>query len=169
MAARFTRLRALLPTRRPALVALTATVTAAGLYRVLGPQSEEERDAAAVMGDPSALYYGARHLRLEQTRPVGSESDRPSPTWTPPTRAEMLHSFKSAGKDEEREFDLLVVGGGATGSGIAVDAASRGLKVGLVERDDFSSGKLVHNPPSFSAETGKDYFYFFTRGTTSWA
>jgi glycerol-3-phosphate dehydrogenase len=48
------------------------------------------------------------------------------------------------------EFDLLVIGGGATGAGVAVDAASRGLRVALVERDDFSSGtsskstKLVH-------------------------
>ena len=47
-------------------------------------------------------------------------------------------------------YDLLVIGGGATGSGIALDAATRGLKVALVERDDFSSGtsskstKLVH-------------------------
>lgn len=48
------------------------------------------------------------------------------------------------------EYDLLVIGGGATGTGIALDAASRGLKVALVERDDFASGtsskstKLVH-------------------------
>lgn len=48
------------------------------------------------------------------------------------------------------EFDLLVVGGGITGAGIALDAASRGLSVALVERGDFASGtsskssKLVH-------------------------
>lgn len=48
------------------------------------------------------------------------------------------------------ELDLLVVGGGITGAGIALDAASRGLSVGLVERLDFASGtsskssKLVH-------------------------
>jgi glycerol-3-phosphate dehydrogenase len=48
------------------------------------------------------------------------------------------------------ELDLLVVGGGITGAGIALDAASRGMKVGLVERKDFASGtsskssKLVH-------------------------
>ncbi|MGH2753245.1 MAG: glycerol-3-phosphate dehydrogenase/oxidase [Actinomycetota bacterium] len=48
------------------------------------------------------------------------------------------------------ELDLLVVGGGITGAGIALDAASRGMKVGLVERDDFAAGtsskssKLVH-------------------------
>jgi glycerol-3-phosphate dehydrogenase len=47
-------------------------------------------------------------------------------------------------------LDLLVVGGGITGAGIALDAASRGMKVGLVERFDFASGtsskssKLVH-------------------------
>ncbi len=47
-------------------------------------------------------------------------------------------------------FDLLVIGGGATGCGIALDAAARGLQVALVEREDFGSGtssrstKLVH-------------------------
>ncbi len=47
-------------------------------------------------------------------------------------------------------LDLLVVGGGITGAGIALDAASRGLRTGLVERFDFASGtsskssKLVH-------------------------
>lgn len=47
-------------------------------------------------------------------------------------------------------LDLLVVGGGITGAGIALDAASRGIRTGLVERFDFASGtsskssKLVH-------------------------
>lgn len=47
-------------------------------------------------------------------------------------------------------FDVVVVGGGITGCGVALDAASRGLRTALVERDDFSSGtsskssKLVH-------------------------
>lgn len=44
------------------------------------------------------------------------------------------------GDEFPEEFDLLIVGGGATGAGVAVDAASRGLKVALVERDDFGSG-----------------------------
>lgn len=48
------------------------------------------------------------------------------------------------------DFDLLVIGGGITGCGVARDAAMRGLKVALVERDDFASGtsgrssRLVH-------------------------
>lgn len=47
-------------------------------------------------------------------------------------------------------FDLLVIGGGITGAGIALDAAARGLKTALVEKDDFASGtssrstKLIH-------------------------
>jgi glycerol-3-phosphate dehydrogenase len=47
-------------------------------------------------------------------------------------------------------FDLLVIGGGITGAGVALDAASRGLRTALVERDDFASGtsskssKMVH-------------------------
>jgi len=51
---------------------------------------------------------------------------------------------------ESQEFDLLVIGGGATGTGIALDAAARGLKTALVEKRDFASGtsskstKLIH-------------------------
>ena len=37
------------------------------------------------------------------------------------------------------EYDLVVIGGGATGTGISLDAVSRGLKVACVERDDFAS------------------------------
>src|SRR5215203_3101866 len=47
-------------------------------------------------------------------------------------------------------FDVLVVGGGITGAGVALDAATRGYSVALVERGDFAIGtssrssKLVH-------------------------
>ncbi|POS83113.1 FAD/NAD(P)-binding protein, partial [Erysiphe pulchra] len=53
-------------------------------------------------------------------------------------------------KQDENVYDILVIGAGATGAGIALDAVTRGLKVAVVERDDFSSGtsskstKLVH-------------------------
>ncbi len=48
------------------------------------------------------------------------------------------------------EFDILVIGGGVTGAGIALDAATRGLKVALVESQDYAAGtssrssKLIH-------------------------
>lgn len=47
-------------------------------------------------------------------------------------------------------FDVIVIGGGITGAGVALDAASRGLSVALVEKHDFSSGtssrssKVIH-------------------------
>ena len=50
----------------------------------------------------------------------------------------------------EEEFDVVVVGGGITGAGVALDAAARGYSVALLERADFASGtssrssKLVH-------------------------
>jgi glycerol-3-phosphate dehydrogenase len=62
-----------------------------------------------------------------------------------PNRQAILEGLKT-----QDIFDLLIVGGGATGCGIAVDAASRGLKVALVEKNDFAEGtsskstKLVH-------------------------
>jgi len=51
---------------------------------------------------------------------------------------------------EQYSFDVLVIGGGITGAGIALDAASRGLSVALIEKQDFSAGtssrstKLIH-------------------------
>lgn len=50
----------------------------------------------------------------------------------------------------QESWDLVVIGGGITGAGIALDAASRGLKTALVEKKDFASGtsskstKLIH-------------------------
>ncbi|KAL5730250.1 glycerol-3-phosphate dehydrogenase [Ranunculus cassubicifolius] len=57
---------------------------------------------------------------------------------------------KLEGCSVSNPLDVLVIGGGATGAGVALDAATRGLNVGLVERDDFASGtssrstKLLH-------------------------
>ncbi|HAM02619.1 MAG TPA: FAD-dependent oxidoreductase [Acidimicrobiaceae bacterium] len=63
------------------------------------------------------------------------------------------HGFRRAVALERlgaEAFDVLVVGGGITGAGVALDAASRGLSTALVERHDFASGtsskssKMVH-------------------------
>jgi glycerol-3-phosphate dehydrogenase len=62
----------------------------------------------------------------------------------PSTRASALQSLAAS------PFELLVVGGGITGAGVARDAALRGLRTALVERDDFGSGtssrssRLIH-------------------------
>jgi len=46
-------------------------------------------------------------------------------------RSEYMQTFKNS------EYDILVVGGGATGAGIALNAVSRGLKTALIEMQDF--------------------------------
>jgi len=60
-------------------------------------------------------------------------------------REEMLQAIK-----EKKLWDILIIGGGATGLGIAVDAASRGFRTLLIEQSDFAKGtssrstKLIH-------------------------
>jgi len=121
-----------------------------------------------------SAYYALKPdpLRLDSDIPVTKR--RPGPLWSPPSREQMLEHLRTSGifikrtqtggpepgpvirkeegehEDDNDVFDLLIVGAGATGAGVALDAASRGLKVACVERDDFSSGtsskstKLVH-------------------------
>ncbi len=60
--------------------------------------------------------------------------------------------------NEETLWDVVIIGGGATGLGSAIDAASRGLKVALFEQSDFSKGtssrstKLVHGGVRYLAQ-----------------
>ena len=67
------------------------------------------------------------------------------PVLSPTARHDALQEMASG-----PELDVLVIGGGVTGAGIAVDAATRGLRVGIVEAQDWASGtssrssKLVH-------------------------
>ena len=64
-----------------------------------------------------------------------------------------LYSFdrhSSLARMEDDHFDVLIIGGGITGAGVALEAATRGLKVALAEAADFASGtsskssKLIH-------------------------
>ncbi|HEY5343542.1 MAG TPA: glycerol-3-phosphate dehydrogenase/oxidase [Solirubrobacteraceae bacterium] len=62
----------------------------------------------------------------------------------------MIERAQAVAALSEDEFDVVVIGGGITGAGVALDAASRGYSVALLERADFASGtssrssKLVH-------------------------
>ena len=66
------------------------------------------------------------------------------------TRSTMLDELRAVAGGRAEPFDILVIGGGITGVGVALDAAARGLRTALVERDDFASGtsskssKMVH-------------------------
>lgn len=61
-----------------------------------------------------------------------------------PTREEQIATL------QKESYDVLIIGGGATGVGCALDSVTRGLKTALIEGDDFSSGtssrstKLIH-------------------------
>ncbi|GAB4398665.1 MAG: glycerol-3-phosphate dehydrogenase/oxidase [Rhodoferax sp.] len=79
--------------------------------------------------------------------------DRPAESPLPTDRAALRQSLRSADP-----FDVIVVGGGATGLGVALDAAVRGHKVALIESHDFAEGtssrstKLVHGGVRYLAQ-----------------
>ena len=62
----------------------------------------------------------------------------------------MNRDFNLGILQKNKEWDVAIIGGGATGLGIAVDAANRGFKTLLLERSDFAKGtssrstKLIH-------------------------
>ncbi|KAJ6440843.1 glycerol-3-phosphate dehydrogenase, mitochondrial precursor [Purpureocillium lavendulum] len=114
---------------------------------------------AALITTGGILFYSYRPRNI----PGSSSAAVPPPTYGPDgsftmpkfprvkSRLEQLADLKRSGEPEVgAEYDMLVIGGGATGAGVALDAATRGLRVAVVERDDFSSGtsskstKLVH-------------------------
>ena len=115
-------------------------------------------------GSGAALAVGTgAYLTLRQKTPLYAEKpEMPdiSTFKTLPTRREMLEKMKSG-----EEYDLVIVGGGATGTGCAVDAATRGLKVALIERDDYASGtssrstKLVHGGVRYLEKAFKELDY----------
>lgn len=64
--------------------------------------------------------------------------------WNLESRQEVLTSLG------EKEYDLVIIGGGITGAGILLDASARGLSAILIEKEDYASGtssrstKLIH-------------------------
>lgn len=114
--------------------------------------------AAVTTVGAGALYFSIRPrnipgLEAPAVPPPGYHEGKLVPPSFPKikSRLEQIEDLKrSSSGDDADVYDLLVIGGGATGSGIALDAATRGLKVAVVERDDFSAGtsskstKLVH-------------------------
>lgn len=120
--------------RRLALPAGVAAVGGGALLYTLRPRNIPGYDGPAV---PPPIYGADGTFKLPRFPRVKS-------------RDEQIAALKRSSLSKEEEYDVLVVGAGATGTGVALDAATRGLKVALVERDDFSSGtsskstKLVH-------------------------
>lgn len=77
---------------------------------------------------------------------------------TVPTPLQTLRSELMARLGQPSQYDLVIIGGGATGLGVALDAAARGFSVALVESHDFAKGtssratKLVHGGVRYLAQ-----------------
>ncbi|KAL0076011.1 FAD dependent oxidoreductase-domain-containing protein [Phycomyces blakesleeanus] len=114
----------------------------------------KNQESLATNGKSMLTSLMPRNIVLAEALDKNKDLDKVAGHWQAPSREEMLNRLKNVDSDGKTAtadiYDLLVVGGGATGTGVAVDAATRGLKVALVERDDFASGtssrstKLVH-------------------------
>lgn len=109
--------------------------------KYLWPTAGAFAGVAALLG-AYLVYDDRRALRRYN---VPHQTMIPPPVSPPRSRAEILRSLAS-----DKEYDILVVGGGASGAGVAWDAITRGYKVAMVEREDFGaatssrSTKLVH-------------------------
>ncbi|PVU96552.1 hypothetical protein BB561_001111 [Smittium simulii] len=118
---------------------LSSAVAVSGISYAL--YSKNDRNSPKV----SSLFLNK--VYADSTNIATSSIEASLRRWKAPTRSQVIKQLKDSSQDE---LDLLIIGGGATGSGCAVDAAMRGLKVALVERDDFAAGtsskstKLVH-------------------------
>ena len=122
--------------RRALLGVSAAAAAAAGIgsaYVALG--APEQPLADAPWADVSSAPV-SRRAHLEALRASGRKRSGGRGT--------------NADASSDEPFDILIIGGGATGAGAALDAATRGLRVALVEGEDFASGtssrstKLVH-------------------------
>lgn len=83
----------------------------------------------------STSAYAKRDPGLNFTSVLSDPKEKEGPTKNIPSRAEQLRRLQ----DKEVVYDVLIIGGGATGAGCALDAATRGLNVACIERGDFAS------------------------------
>ncbi|XP_067891400.1 glycerol-3-phosphate dehydrogenase, mitochondrial isoform X2 [Heterodontus francisci] len=112
-----------------------------------------------ILGLSQIVDYRSHRARLSYVQAAGL-LNRQYPQNDLPSREAQLYTLKTT-----KEFDVLIIGGGATGSGCALDAVTRGLKTALIEREDFSSGtsskstKLIHGGVRYlqKAFTNLDY------------
>ena len=104
-----------------------------------------------------------RHLLIQRYATL-QKLNLSSETLKIPNRKALIKALKSG-----EEFDVLIIGGGCTGSGAALDATSRGLRVALVEQEDFASGtssrstKLIWGGSRYLVQALINLFHFDLR------
>ncbi len=107
-------------------------------------------DAVVLAKCGKFLWPSTRHrIRHQDLTNASMNNEKPLPTSRPALMARL---------NEPRQYDIAIVGGGATGLGVALDAAARGFSVVLVESHDFAKGtssratKLVHGGVRYLAQ-----------------
>ncbi len=97
--------------------------------------------------DRGRKYTGWKHA-VERTKSVNQNMLATKEEG--PIRFSVLDRQTQINRAQKQKFDLIIIGGGVTGAGIALDASSRGMSVCLIEKNDFASGtsnkstKLIH-------------------------
>ncbi|KAF2142397.1 uncharacterized protein K452DRAFT_297695 [Aplosporella prunicola CBS 121167] len=146
---------------KPALYTVGAAAVGGGLYASVKPRDIPGHEPAAVppprygeggtFSPPNFPRVKTREEQIADLKKSAANNATKALDAAKKGLSRIAGSDEGAvGQPEDDPYDLLVIGGGATGTGIALDAATRGLKVAMVERDDFSSGtsskstKLVH-------------------------
>jgi FAD dependent oxidoreductase len=97
-----------------------------------GSKSWYQRSFTSTSMSPS------RDPGLEVTSVISDPKEVQGPKGVP-SRAEQIRRLQSPTINKDGVFDILVIGGGATGCGVAMDAAQRGLQTACIERGDFAS------------------------------
>ncbi|KAI5190641.1 glycerol-3-phosphate dehydrogenase [Nematocida sp. AWRm77] len=115
--------------------------------------------ALGYSGVAGALVLHHVLQREEEERARKKYKQAPSLGWMPPSREAVL------AKSKKNTYDMVIVGGGSVGSGCALDAATRGYSVLLLEKEDFGSGtsskstKLIHGGIRYLEKAVKELDY----------
>ena len=100
---------------------------------------------------------------MDSPAQAAQTSPRTTQTQQPPLRTDRAKLFARLSTD--KTYDLAIIGGGATGLGLALDAASRGYSVVLIDATDFAKGtssrstKLVHGGVRYLAQGNVSLVY----------
>ena len=120
------------------LVYLTATDFDSRLLRKKEIMASEIALTKAIRLAVVKIFTNAKLIKEAECEQSG-QIQKITTKFKVPSRIDQIQLLKDSTRPGE-EFDVLIIGGGSTGAGAALDAATRGLKTACVEKEDFSSG-----------------------------
>ncbi|WPT13202.1 Glycerol-3-phosphate dehydrogenase SDP6 [Picochlorum sp. SENEW3] len=136
-----------------------AGVSVVGVGVVVGTQLNSGEKGVSTPMIQQSLAYSNAHQNSQLVKLPHWKSAEPLP------KRDLVWKQLQARSKSRREYDVLVIGGGATGTGCALDAQTRGLETLLVEKEDFAAGtssrstKLVHGGVRYLEKAFKNFDY----------